>query len=115
MNEDKYERTLEELNNLRLTIDRIEKELNILKEREDIADRETISRRPKATGVNDRDGTPIKIGDTVVFLTRGLFGSKEGVVYKVARNKARVTARDYKNNSISRAPHNLRVKNNNDE
>ena len=65
--------------------------------------------RERGTDTCDRDGTPIWFGDKVVFLTKGLYGTKEGTVYKVAKNKSRITAKDAKGNAISRAPNNVRV------
>ena len=59
--------------------------------------------------VLDSEGTEIFIGDTVTFLTRGLFTSTSGVVYKVSQSGNRVTSRDSFRRAISRAPHNLSV------
>ena len=44
--------------------------------------------------VRDVNGTEILIGDKVRFLTRGVYNSWTGTVYKISRNGARVTARD---------------------
>ena len=51
----------------------------------------------------------ILIGDTVRFLTRGRYNSWEGVVYKISSNAMRITARDDRGRSISRAPRNVEV------
>ncbi len=59
--------------------------------------------------VRDIDGTDILIGDRVTSLTRGLFLSESGIVYKVSSNGWRVTNRDNNCHSISRGPHNLRI------
>ena len=60
-------------------------------------------------GVNDAVGSQIHIGDTVKFLSKGLFTSNSVVVYKAANNLSRVTAKDNKGRNISRSPRNLRV------
>ena len=57
--------------------------------------------------VRDTNNTEILIGDEVRFLTRGVYDSWTGVVYKVSSNGARVTARDDRGRSISRAPSNV--------
>jgi hypothetical protein len=54
----------------------------------------------------DRYGKPINVGDTVIFLTKGKFNSSRGTVTKT--NEHRVTAKDKRGISISRAPHNVR-------
>ena len=59
--------------------------------------------------VQDRDGTKILVGDTVIFLMRSLFSSRSGVVYKISENGETVTSRDNHNWPISRAPYYLRV------
>ena len=60
-------------------------------------------------GVYDSENREIHIGDTVKFLSRGKLGLKEGKVYKVSDNKERVTSKDSRDRSISRAPSNLKV------
>ena len=60
-------------------------------------------------GVYDSENREIHIGDTVKFLSGGKLGSKEGTVYKVSDNKERVTSKDSRDRSISRAPSNLKV------
>ena len=59
--------------------------------------------------VHDWCDCEILIGDTVWFLTRGRYDSWEGVVYRISSNGARVTARDDRGRSISRAPRNVEV------
>ena len=59
--------------------------------------------------VRDTNDTEILIGDKVRFLTSGVYDSWTGVVYKVSSNGARVTARDERGRSISRAPSNVEV------
>ena len=60
----------------------------------------------KEEEVKDRDGSTINIGDTVFFITKGKYQSSQGTVTRI--NTFRVTAKDKRGNSISRAPHNLR-------
>ena len=109
MNDREIQETIKKLKNLRITIEEKEKELRLLKENERKYKTKIQHQEAKRTGTSDRDGTPIWFGDTITFLTKGLYGSSEGTVYKVAKNKSRVTARDTKGNSISRAPNNVRV------
>ena len=109
MNEEELCETIKRLKDLRITIQEKEKELTKLKENEREYRRKVESHRSRRTGTRDRDGTPIYFGDTVCFLTKGLYRSEEGTVYKVADNKSRITARDPKGNFISRAPNNVRV------
>ena len=59
--------------------------------------------------VHDWSDCEILIGDTVRFLTRGRYDSWEGVVYRISSNRARITARDDRGRSISRAPRNVEV------
>ena len=109
MNDEEYEEAINELKNLRITIEDLEEELEVLKEHEVIYRKRIRKQRNRGTGVCDRDGTPIWFGDKVTFLTKGLYGTKEGIVYKVSSNKSRITAKDEKGNAISRAPKNVRV------
>ena len=60
-------------------------------------------------GVHDAVGTEIHKGDTVKFLSKGSLPSNTGVVYKISGNLRRVTSKDNKNRSISRAAVNLQV------
>ena len=59
--------------------------------------------------VHDWRNCEILIGDSIRFLTRGRSNSREGIVYKISNNGARVTARDDRGRSISRAPRNVEV------
>ena len=59
--------------------------------------------------MRDVNGTEILIGDEVRFLTSGVYNSWTGTVYKISRNGARVTAKDERSRSISKAPGNLEV------
>ena len=60
-------------------------------------------------GAKDRDGTPIRIGDRVRFLTKGAYSSTEGIVNRFSRNFVRVFALDSDGFEIPRAPKNVRV------
>jgi len=95
-----------ELQRLRLAAENI---VNLLQTAEDRQNRRTPQYVHQHPVVRDRDGTEILIGDTVLFLSRGLFASRSGVVYKISSNGERVTSRDDRNRPISRAPYNLRV------
>ena len=57
----------------------------------------------------DRDGTEIRVGIRVHFLTTGRFDSTHGTVTRFSRHNERVFATDQNGNEIARAPHNLRV------
>ena len=59
--------------------------------------------------VRDTNGMEILIGNEVRFLTRGVYDTWTGVIYKVSNNGARVTARYGRGRSISRAPCNIEV------
>ena len=59
--------------------------------------------------VRDVNGTEILIGDEVRFLTRGVYNSWTGIIYKISSNGARVTTRDNRSRFISRAPGNVEV------
>ena len=59
--------------------------------------------------VRDIDGVEILIGDAVTFISRGLYNTTTGIVYRFSASGTRVTARDSRGRPISRAPHNLRV------
>ena len=109
MSNKELERTLKLLENLKISIKSKEEELRELKTQQKHLAGKVKTYGPDSTSTYDRDGAPICIGDTVVFLTKGLFSSRKGVVYKVLNNKSRVTARDTNGNSISRAPHNIPV------
>ena len=75
---------------------------------------ETDTRRPpqyihQDSVVRDIDGVEILIGDTVHFVSRGLYNTTSSIVYKFSASRNRVTSRDSRGRPISRAPHNLRV------
>ena len=57
----------------------------------------------------DIDGVEILIGDTVTFVSRGLYNTTTGIVYCFSASGNRVTSRDSRGRPITRAPHNLRV------
>ena len=109
----------EELRRLRITANNIEwilqtaRDQNRQEEGENIrvnpADRRGQDYQHNHPRIFDSEGTEILIGDTVTFLTRGLFTSTSGIVYKVSQSGNRVISRDSFRRAISRAPHNLRV------
>ena len=109
----------EELWRIRITVNNIERILQTVRNQdrqdrgEDLwvnpADRRGPDYPHNHPRVLDSEGTEILIGDTVNFLTRGLFTSTSGVVYKVSQSGNRVTSRDSFRRAISRASHNLRV------
>ena len=106
------EELLSELNRLRITTDNITRLLTTVPQDRQRTDRHT--RRPPYYQhthpvVRDREGTEIIIGDQVLFLTRGLFSSARGTIYKISGNGRRITARDLLHRPVSRAPHNVRV------
>ena len=85
----------QELNRLRIAANNIERLITAAEDREE----QPGDRRPRDYPhthpvVRDRDGREIIIGDQVTFLTRGLFSSESGTVYKISSSGARVTARD---------------------
>ena len=96
----------DQLNQLRITTDILQETLNRLQE-------ETIDRRdrgpPTDPEIRDRDNRTIHYGDTVIFLTRGLYNSTTGTAYRVSASGSRVTARDHQGRSISRNPRNVRI------
>ncbi len=59
------------------------------------------------TGLRDRYGEKIFIGDTVKFLTYGKYNSTQGIVTGFSSGK--VIARDYQQRDIKRSSHNVRV------
>ena len=104
----------EELNWLRLATENIERII----ERRNEEERETETEQENRRGdnyphnhpiVRDINGTEIIIGDRVEFVTRGLFNTTSGIVYKISASGTRVTSRDTLRRSVSRAPHNLRI------
>ena len=109
----------EELRRLRITANNIERILQTARDQNRQEEGENLRVNPadrrgqeyphNHPRIFDSEGTEILIGDTVTFLTRGLFTSTSGVVYKVSHTGTRVTSRDAFRRAISRAPHNLRV------
>ena len=102
----------EELERLRIAAYNIERIINSAQQEATLQinqDRRFHSYRHNHPIVYDNEGTEILIGDQVQFVTRGLFTSTRGVVYKISASGNRVTARDNLRRSISRAPHNLKV------
>ena len=59
--------------------------------------------------VFDKNNRLIHIGDVISFLTPGRYTSTKGTVYRVVRSGMTVTARDDRNNAITRAPRNVRI------
>ena len=101
-----------ELNRLRIITNNLERILDNV-EAEPQPQREETRRPPQYVHqhpvVRDIDGVEILIGDTVTFLSRGLYNTTTGIVYRFSASGSRVTARDSRGRPISRAPHNLRV------
>ena len=64
---------------------------------------------PTFLGVFDIDGKENHTGDTVGFLSKGHFKSKQGTVYKVSKKRRRITSMDNEGRNISRAPENIRI------
>ena len=100
MQNEEEEDLIRRLNKLTLEKSKIERRLFEIKQQKRTHEEE------EQTEVLDRDGSQINIGDTVIFLTKGKFNTTKGTVTKI--NEYRVTAKDRKGTSISRAPHNLR-------
>ena len=102
----------EDLERLRIAANNIERIINNAQEETVVQvnqDRRPPGYRHNHPAVYNNEGTEILIGDQVQFVTRGLFTSTRGVVYKISPSSNRVTARDNLRRSISRAPHNLKV------
>ena len=59
------------------------------------------------TGLRDRYGEKVFIGDTVKFPTYGKYDSTQGVVIGFPREQ--VVSKDYKGREIKRSAHNVRV------
>ena len=57
----------------------------------------------------DRDGVEICIGDRVLFLTKGVYSSTEGIVNRFSQNFVKVFALDCDGFEVPRAPRNVRV------
>ena len=97
-----------QIRELRIAANQIERTLERhLEERQRPAEENQDRGPPTNPLVQDRDGDDIHIGDQVIFLTRGLYNSTTGRVYKVSSTGSRVTARDDSARSISRRPNNV--------
>ena len=101
-----------ELNRLRIITNNLERILDNV-EADPAPQREETRRTAQYVHqhpvVRDIDGVEILIGDTVTFVSRGLYNTTSGIVYRFSASGSRVTARDPRGRPISRAPHNLRV------
>ena len=103
-----------ELNRLRIITSNLERILENVEAEAEFQRQETDTRRPpqyvhQNPVVRDIDGVEILIGDIVHFVSRGLYNTTSGIVYKFSASGNRVTSRDSRGRPISRAPHNLRV------
>ena len=68
-----------------------------------------VINRAVENAIEDRDGVPINIGDTVEFLTPGKHSSTSGTVIHFSRDRKRVFAIDTCLNNVSRVPRNVSV------
>ena len=75
----------------------------------DIDRRQGINYTGNHPVVRDTNRTEILIGNEVRFLTRGAYNSWTGNIYKISNTGTRVTARDDRGRSISRASSNVDV------
>ncbi len=82
-------------------------QLQVIKDKRRAQQRLNGDSRRNEQAARDHHGELIVLGDTVLFLTPGLFKSTHGVVIKIS--KSRITARDKSGRSINRAPHNVAV------
>ena len=103
----------DQLRNIRLATESIEQAIHRLQEENERDDDRTQPATERGLPTNpptrDRDNQPIHYNDEVIFLTRGLYNSTTGRVYRVARSGNTVTARDDRGRSISRQPRNVRI------
>ena len=101
-----------ELNRLMIITNNLERILDNI-EAESKPQREERRRPPHYVHqhpvVRDINRVEILIGDTVTFVSRGLYNTTAWIVYRFSVSGSRVTARDLCKRPISRAPHNLRV------
>ena len=113
--QDILEELRQQLESLELAAANIRTTINDLVEEERQRTAEPGTPRAVAAAQNqpirvlDRDGSAIRIGYTVSFLTRGRFSSTTGVVTRFSRNGGRVFSQDPEGNEVARAPRNLRV------
>ena len=99
-----------QIRELRIAANQIERTLERHLEERQRQSEENQDRGPPTNPlVQDRDGDNIHIGDQVIFLTRGLYNSTTGMVYKVSSTGSRITARDDSGRSISRRPSNVQI------
>ena len=102
----------EQIKDLRLAANQIERTLEQHSEERERPGEENQERGPPTDPlVQDRDRNNIHIGDQIIFITRGLYISTTGRVYKVSNTGSRITARDDSGRSISRRPNNVRIVN----
>ena len=103
----------EQLEQLRIATENIQNTIKRLQEKEDQGQEHPTPRQtrgaPTDPEVRDRDHRTIHYDDTVVFLTRGLYNSTTGRVFKVSTSGNRITARDKQGRSISRNRRNVRI------
>ena len=108
--EDTVENLRQQLKRLEIAASNIKRVIASLEEDPDQAS--PVIQQPTRTqpsSVLDRDGSIIKVGSKVKFLTKGRFSTTGGIVTRFSRRNERVFTRDCNGNEISRAPHNLRV------
>ena len=103
-----------ELNQLRIITSNLERILENVEAEAEPQRQERETRRPlqyvhQHPVVRDIDRVEILIGDTVHFVSRGLYNTTSGIVCKFSPSGSRVISRDSRGRPISRAPHNLRV------
>ena len=99
---------------MRIITSNLERILEIVEAEAELQRQETDTRRPpqyvhQHPVVRDIDGVEILIGNTVHFVSRGLYNTTYGIMYKFSASRNRVVSRDSRGRPISRAPHNLRV------
>ena len=108
----------DQLRSIRLAAENIKQTIQLLQEeaenprdddRAQPAAEQELRGPPTNPPTRDRDNQLIHYNDKIIFLTRGLYNSTTGRVYRVARNGNTVTARDDQGRSISRQPQNVRI------
>ena len=109
-NRDMVKTLTEQIRELRLALDKIERIIERHLGEREIPIIENQERGPPTDPlVHNRGRNAIHLGFQVIFLTRGLDNSTTGRVYKVLVTGSRVTTRDQSERSISRRPNNFRV------
>lgn len=103
MSKDNVDETLQRL------IDKLERlEIEIAEVKNDLKTIvATTDKKPQGTKAKDRNGTPIKIGCRVRFLTKGKYHSTGGTVTKIGRTN--VTSKDNEGNHIVRNFNNVEI------